>query len=120
MARTIFEECGGFATVRRIVSAFYARVLGSPCLGRYFEKVDMPTLVDHQTQFICSVMGGPASFSDQHLERVHAPLRISRAEFAEMVGLLRETLEEFELDEADIDQVEADLKRHEPLIVQSD
>ena len=117
MASTIFERCGGFASVRRIVSAFYDRVLGSPQLGRYFERVDMATLIDHQTKFVSFVMGGPASVFDQTLERVHAPLKISRAEFDECLRLLREALEEFQIDGADIARIETELKRREPLIV---
>ena len=117
MASTLFERCGGFASVRRIVSAFYDRVLGSPQLSRYFERVDMATLIDHQTKFVSFVMGGPASVFDQTLERVHAPLGISRAEFEECIGFLREALEEFELDRTDNARIEAELRRREPLIV---
>lgn len=114
---TIFERAGGFATVRRVVSSFYDRVLDSPRLARYFEHVEMRRLIDHQTKFISAVMGGPGSFTDDHLRRVHEHLGISHDEFVEAAGHLREALEEFDIDAADVDAVEAAVLRREPVVV---
>ena len=46
-------------------------------------------------------MGGPASFTDEHLASVHKRLHITPEAFDEMALTLRETLEDFELDESD-------------------
>jgi hemoglobin len=54
--------------------------------------VDLSRLVDHQTKFISSLLGGPASFSDEHLAKVHAHLGIGDADFDEMARLLDESL----------------------------
>ncbi|HSH41905.1 MAG TPA: hypothetical protein VK973_07260 [Arenicellales bacterium] len=64
---TIFERCGGFAKVSRIVMSFYDRVGDSEILAPYFETTDMRVLVDHQTKFVASLMGGPASYGDETL-----------------------------------------------------
>jgi len=48
--------------------------------------------IDHQTQFISSLMGGPGGLSNDVLMRVHAPLGISKKEFVEIAGLLEEAL----------------------------
>jgi hemoglobin len=102
MAESIFTRYGGFAKVSRIVSDFYGRVLDSKIMGPYFENSDMRVLMDHQTKFIASMMGGPASYTNEHLSRVHAHLNINDAAFDEMVLLLRETLEDHDLSETDI------------------
>ena len=102
MAQTLFDRYGGFAVVSRIVSAFYDRVLESPMLAPLFDNTDMRRLVDHQTKFMASLLGGPVSYSNEHLERVHAHLNITDAAFSEVVALLRETFEDFEMDESDI------------------
>lgn len=117
MAQTIYERAGGFAKVRKIVSDFYDKVLDSPRLQRHFEGIDMRVLIDHQTKFIASVMGGPATFTDDVLERVHKHLGITRAEFVEMTELLRETLEDFDLPEADVDEVCKQITKRERVIV---
>jgi hemoglobin len=114
---TIFERCGGFATVRRIVSDFYDRVLASENLQGYFAGIDMPRLVDHQTKFMTAIMGGPAKFTDQQLERAHARLGVRAGDYAELVGLLVETLEEHGLPAEDVRAVEAALEARRTLIV---
>lgn len=102
MAQSLFDRYGGFAQVSRIVSSFYDRVLESSVLAPYFEKIDMRRLIDHQTKFIAALMGGPVSYSNEHLERVHAHLHVTDEAFNEAVALLRETFEDFDLDESDI------------------
>ena len=114
---SMFERYGGFASVSKIVMAFYDRALDSDVIGEYFENSDMKTLIDHQTKFISSLMGGPASYSDDVLQRVHANLGIDQAAFDEMAALLNETLEDFEVDPDDIDEVIRAIKSRERIIV---
>lgn len=99
---TMFEKYGGFSTVSRIVSAFYGEVMETPGLAQYFVNTDMRRLIDHQTKFIASTMGGPASYSNEQLERVHANLKISETDYMAVVKILRETLEDFDVEESDI------------------
>jgi hemoglobin len=115
--QSIFERYGGFATVRRLVSTFYDEVLDSPLLARHFETVDVHRLIDHQAKFISSLMGGPASYTDEHLRRVHARLGITTADFREMIALLEEVLEEYEIAATDIEAVIAAIRRREGVIV---
>ena len=117
MEQSIFERNGGFAKVSRVVMSFYDRVLDSPIMSPYFGNTDMKLLVDHQTKFIAFLMGGPASFSDEHLERIHRDLDIDREAFDEMVGLLTETLEDFEFTDEDVAQVRKELERRAPLVI---
>lgn len=117
MADTIFERYGGFASVRRVVSDFYDRALDSPVISHHFEAVDMKRLLDHQARFISYVTGGPASYTDEHLRRVHARLGITAGEFREMLALLTETLEDFEWEQADIDFVARELRHRQGVIV---
>lgn len=102
---SMFERYGGFASVSKIVMSFYDKVLDSDVIGDYFEHVDIRTLIDHQTKFIAQVMGGPASYTNEALRVVHARHRIDRAAFDEMALLLRETLEDFDLEPADVDRI---------------
>jgi hemoglobin len=106
MSRTIFEHYGGFAQVSRVVSSFYDKMLDSPVTSPYFANTDMRNLIDHQTKFIAYLMGGPASYTNDHLERVHARLGITEAAFMEAVLMLKETLEDLEFEDQDIRTVE--------------
>lgn len=114
---TLFEKYGGFSMVSRVVSAFYDQVLDMPDLARYFADTDMRRLVDHQTKFIASVMGGPASYSNEQLERVHANMDIKEKDYLAVVDVLRETLEDFDVDESDIAAICNELIRRKHYIV---
>lgn len=117
MAQSIFLRYGGFASVSKVVSAFYDKAIESPLLSPYFENIDMPRLIDHQTKFFSSLMGGPASFSNEELERVHSHLNINEREFQEMVDLLKETLEDFDFEDSDIAAVHGEILSRKRYIV---
>ena len=117
MANSLFEHYGGFAKISRVVSEFYERMLESPNLAGYFANTDMRRLVDHQTKFIASLMGGPAEFSNEALERAHARLNIDQASFEEMLALLAETLEDFDFEDTDIKALEAEMRARAKYIV---
>ncbi len=104
----------------KVVMSFYDKVFDSDILAPYFENVDMRRLVDHQTKFVSSVMGGPASYTNEALHRVHTHLHIDRAAFREMISLFRETLEDLEFDDHDVQAVIRDLESRESYIIQEE
>lgn len=102
MSQTLYDKYGGFKTVSRIVMTFYDLVLDSDEVGGYFEDVDLPRLIDHQTKFVSSLMGGPASFNDDRLTAVHRTLDIKNADFDVITMLLEEALKVHGVTDADI------------------
>ena len=62
-------------------------------------------MIDHQTKFMASLMGGPASYTNDQLERVHERLGITEEAFNEIIILLKETLEDFDFADEDIQDV---------------
>jgi hemoglobin len=117
MSRSILDRYGGFPFLSRVVMSFYDKVLDSDDLAPYFEDVDMRRLIDHQTKFIAFLMGGPASYTNEHLEQVHARLGIDRPSFDVMIQTMRDTLEEFEMEEGDIAAVVHELHSRAPWII---
>ena len=120
MSRTIFERYGGFASISKVVSAFYDQMLDSEDTARFFEGVDMRRLIDHQTKFISTLMGGPSSYSQEQLKRAHVRLGIDTATFDKSAKLLSETLEDFDFDESDIAEVLAEFNSYKWVIVTKD
>jgi hemoglobin len=116
---TLYERFGGMEAVARLVFAFYDRVLKSKQLAPYFVRVDMGQLMSHQTTFLSSVAGGPPSYTNAQLRRVHAGLGIGDDDFDEMLRLLEETLKAFELGDADRNAFMADLHSRRAYIVTS-
>ena len=120
MASTIYEKYGGFKTISRIVMDFYDVALDSDQIGDHFEDVDMPRLIDHQTKFISSLLGGPASFSEERLRLVHLNLGISHADYDEMKQLLTGSLRKHGMSDEDIGTVIGEIESRRSLIVTAD
>ncbi len=118
MEQSLFEKYGGFATIHKVVEHFYDGVLDNDTLSPYFEDVDMSMLIDHQTRFFASAMGGPASFDDSHLEKSHQGLGITEASWDAVVGVLLDTLNAFNVEEGDIQAIVGAVGSKKPLIVQ--
>lgn len=117
MKVSLFQRYGGFSQVSRIVMSFYDKVLDSPVSSPYFANTDMRRLVDHQTKFIAQIMGGPASYTNEQLERVHAHLGITEEAFYETMLLLSETLEDFGFEDDDVKTVEKEMMDRKNYIV---
>ena len=117
MKATMFDRYGGFGFMHRVVLSFYDKMLDSDIVAPYFDDVDMPSLVDHQTKFISQVMGGPATYTNEILEQIHRKLGITQEAFDEMAELLEQTLEEFDFKSDDVRLIMADIKSRQPYIV---
>jgi hemoglobin len=117
MTRSVLDRYGGFPFLSRVVMAFYDKVFDSDVLAPYFEDVDMRRLIDHQTKFVAFLMGGPASYTNEHLAQVHARLGIDRPAFEVMISTMRETLEDFEMEDGDVASVVHELRVRAPWII---
>ena len=117
MSQSLFQKYGGFAAISRVVLTFYDKALDSDQIGGFFEEVDMKRLVDHQTKFISSLLGGPASFADERLKHLHAKLNISDQDMDEMAKLLDEALDEHGVEPADRDTVLHEIEARRSYIV---
>lgn len=117
MKGSLFEKYGGFASVSRVVMDFYDKVDESSLVSPYFANTDMRRLIDHQTKFMAYLMGGPASYSNDHLERIHDRLGITEEAFSEIITLLEETLEDFDFQEEDIQVISDAMSSRKKYIV---
>ena len=115
--KSIYERYGGFSTINRIVIDFYDNVLDSDVIGPFFEDVDLERLIDHQTKFIASLMGGPVSFTDEQLRRAHANMTIAAADFDEMKRILAGALELHGVEAEDVATVMAAIEARRSIIV---
>ena len=118
MTASLYDRLGGFKTVRKFVSDFYDRVLDEDDLSPHFAETDMASLIDHQTKFFSALLGGPASYTNDQLRRIHEGKGITEHEFGLICELLRETLEDHDLKEDEICQVEAELLARKDCVVQ--
>ena len=118
MEQTLFDKYGGFSTISRIVLRLYDKLLEDDDVGPFFDDVDLPKLVDHQTKFVSSLMGGPASFTDNHIQMAHRHLTIEPDHFHKLKELVTETLEEFDVEPPDIAAVLDAFEQRRSLLIE--
>lgn len=116
---TTFEKYGGFKTVSRVVMTFYEMVLDSDVVGHHFDDVDMAKLMDHQTKFVSSIMGGPAAMSDERLAAAHRKLDITEEEFDEICTLLGDAMKRHGMEDGDIADIARVFEAKRGLILRS-
>ena len=117
MEKSVYDQVGGFVSVRKIILEFYNRVLDEDELIPYFKTIDMERQIDHQTKFISMLLGGPASFTDKHLEHVHKQMSIQNDHFDLVKDILEETLEDFDFSEEHISFLTGEFEKRRNLIV---
>ncbi|MFN3198879.1 MAG: group I truncated hemoglobin [Bradymonadia bacterium] len=105
MSQSLYEKYGGFATISAVVHDFYDKILASDTLKPWFEGVEMSRLIDHQTKFLCSVLGGPEQYTGRQLAAAHRRLSITPEAFDEVAELLVEALEDAGVEDADIQTI---------------
>lgn len=117
---TLYDKYGGFATVSKLIQAFYEKVAESEQLAPYFSGVNTQQLIDHQTKFFSDILGGPVKYTGKELKIVHASMGITEAAFSEATDLLEETLEDMGVEEKDIEAILAIVGGVKADIVSSD
>jgi hemoglobin len=104
-SQTLYEKYGGFTTISALVNLFYQKIGNTPALDKYFENTDMAKLIDHQTKFLCMVLGGPNNYEGRQLAQAHQKLSITNEHFELVGSILKESLEEKGVEPKDIETI---------------
>lgn len=113
----LFDKYGGLRTLRAVIIDFYDNVLDSDVVGHFFEDVDIARLIDHQTKFFSSVLGGPEDFTDQRLALAHRQLDVTHIHFDEIVRILTDSLTDAGFASEDVSTTLAAIEARRSLIV---
>lgn len=118
MEKSLFDKYGGFSTISKVVLELYNRLLDDDDVGPFFDDVDMPKLMDHQTKFVSSLMGGPASFTDDHIERAHRHMVIEDLHFDRLKEIVTDVLTDFEVASDDIETIVGAFEARRTLLIE--
>jgi truncated hemoglobin YjbI len=76
---SFFDEVGGEAVFRRLVSVFYREVAADPVLKPMYPEEDLGPAEERLALFLMQYWGGPTTYSEQ---RGHPRLRMRHMPFA--------------------------------------
>ena len=117
MEKSVYDQIGGFAALRKLIVEFYNRVLDDDELAPIFVNSNMERVIDHQTKFFAMLFGGPASYTDDELKKIHDNIKIKNEHFDLTKEHFIETLEDFDLNADHIDHVSNEFEIRRKLIV---
>lgn len=102
---SLYETLGGKAAIGAVVDDFYRRVLADPTLAPRFAQTEMDKQRKHLAAFMALALGGPDEYAGRSMEKAHAGLNITRAEFGAVAGHLVQTLRALGVPQPHIDSV---------------
>lgn len=91
-AGSLYERLGGTAKVSAFVGVTIERTAADPALNRTFDKVNLQHVKDMLVLQICSLTGGGCTYTGDTMRDVHAGHKITNAEFAGLVEVLRDAM----------------------------
>lgn len=115
--QTMFEKYGGFSVISKIVLNLYERLMDDDDIGPFFDNVEFAKIVDHQTKFVSSLMGGPASYSNSQIEKLHSHLQISEEHFDKLASILSQTLRDHGVSDEDAQTIVDHFAERRDLVV---
>ncbi len=74
MAVSLFDKYGGVPAVTRIVRDFHERLMRRPNLRRYFEEMEVDSVIQHHIAYVSYALGKPnqdftmKKIHDQHMQ----------------------------------------------------
>ncbi|MFC5452106.1 globin domain-containing protein [Paenibacillus aestuarii] len=93
----LYDYFGGEGTIRKIVNAFYPKVLAHPLLAPIFPE-EIEPLIEKQYQFLTQFFGGPSLYTEQHgnpmMRARHAPFPITVKHAEAWLDCMQRALEE--------------------------
>ena len=119
MDQTLFEKYGGFSVISKIVLDLYDRLMDDEVVGPFFDDIDFAKQVDHQTKFVSSLMGGPASYTDDQIEKLHNHLTIAEHHFDQLTKILGQVLRDHGVSNEDAETVIGEFSNRQALVVKS-
>ncbi len=110
MSKTLYERLGGYDAIAAVTKDLMVRIKADPQLGRFYKyrgddgiQREEQLLVD----FLCSSGGGPIYYTGRDMKTLHIGMKLSESDWSALLGNLNDTLEAFQVPQAERDDVVA-------------
>ena len=98
---SLYERLGGLDAITAVVDSFSARCAGDDRINRKFERTDIPRLKKMLIDQVCEATGGPCSYTGRGMREAHEGMAVTAGEFDALVEDLVATLGEFNVPNAE-------------------
>jgi hemoglobin len=98
---SLYERLGGLDAITAVVDSFSARCAADDRINRKFERTDIPRLKQMLVDQVCEATGGPCSYVGRGMREAHDGMAVTAGEFDALVEDLVVTLGEFDVPNAE-------------------
>jgi len=102
---SLYERLGGLDAITAVVDSFVARCAGDDRINKKFVRTDIPRLKKMLIDQVCEATGGPCTYAGRDMRETHDGMGVSAGEFDALVEDLVATLDEFDVPEAERDEL---------------
>jgi hemoglobin len=90
---SLYSELGGKEGIEKIVDNFIDEFSYNRDVIKHFEKTDFDHFRARLVEQLCSISGGPCTYTGQSMLEVHRKMNVSEAEFNAMVDDLYKAMQ---------------------------
>jgi hemoglobin len=98
---TLFERLGGLDAITAVVDSFVGRCAHDPRINAKFVRTDIPRLKKMLIDQVCEAAGGPCTYTGRSMRETHDGMGVTAGEFDALVEDLVATLDEFNVPDAE-------------------
>lgn len=102
--KSLYDRLGGYDAITAVANNLLPRLVGDSQLGRFWAhrgddglQREKQLLID----FLCHNAGGPMYYTGRNMPLVHQGMRISESDWERFIGHLNDTLDSFNLADAE-------------------
>ena len=92
--RSLYERLGGTPAITAVVEKFVAVTGSDPRISSFFTNADIPRLKSMMVEHICSITGGPCTYTGKSMKESHAGMGLNDGHFDALVEDLANALDE--------------------------
>lgn len=96
---TLFQRLGGLPAIEAVVDELFARVAEDTRINAPFAGAPLPRTRRRLIELICSLAGGPCTYSGRDMKSSHAGMGVTSAQFDALAGHLVAALDKLQVPE---------------------
>jgi len=89
---SLYTRMGGGEVIQSIANELIDQASSDPRTGRTWHKVTLSRVKQFLGEYLCSITGGPCTYTGDTMQQIHAGMNIDEAEMFAVVEQLREIL----------------------------
>ena len=101
----LYERLGGLDAIKAVVDSFVARCAGDDRINGKFARTDIARLKKMLVDQVCEATGGPCTYTGRDMRTTHDGMGVTAGEFDALVEDLVATLDEFDVPQAEQEEL---------------